>query len=235
MATSITSILLLFVISLLDERVFVCGIDEGDFDYDALPGTQHEFKIEVKAGDEDCFAQKVALGAVFHVQYEVLRGGDRTIRMIVIDPSLKTIQHEDSKSEGFINHKATMEGYHHVCIDNTHSRFSGKLVYIHIVTYIMEEWAKYMEEIQSVSLTVQNFSRSLTDVQTSVDTVRFHQSESRMHVVRDWYLAIGNNKHIMYWSIFQISIIMMTSVFQIFCLRRLFSTTAVTPSQKPRA
>ncbi|XP_062588057.1 transmembrane emp24 domain-containing protein 5-like [Saccostrea cucullata] len=236
MAASITSILLLFVTSLMNEGTrFVCGIDEGDFDYDALPGTTHEFKIEVKAGEEDCFAQMVALGAVFHVQYEVLRGGDRTIRMIAIDPSLKTIQIEDPKSEGFISYKATMEGYHHVCMDNTHSRFSGKIVYIYIVTYIMEEWAKYMEEIQSISLTAQNFSRTLTDVQTSIDIVRFHQSESRMHVVRDWYLAIGNNKHIMYWSIFQISVIIMTSVFQIFCLRRLFRTTAVTPSQKPRA
>ena len=77
--------------------------------------------------------------------------------------------------------------------------------------------------------------RSLVEVQTSIDAVRFHQSESRMHVVRDWYLATGNNNHIMYWSIFQIGVILVTSFFQVFCLRRLFRTTAVTPTSKPRA
>lgn len=159
----------------------------------------------------------------------------------------------------------SVTGYFQVCLDNTPYRFSGKLVYIYIVTYIMEEWAQYMEEIQSVSLTAQNFSvsknslmnkqdvffkhtfnrrtndaslffqRSLTEVQTSIDAVKFHQSESRMHVIRDWYLATGNNQHIMYWSIFQISVIIVTSFFQVFCLRRLFRTTAVTPTSKPRA
>nr|XP_022339506.1 transmembrane emp24 domain-containing protein 5-like [Crassostrea virginica] len=220
---------------ILSGGLTVSGTADGDFDYDALPGTQHEFKVQVNAGREECFAQKVALGAVFHVQYEVLRGGDRAIDMVVIDPSPNVVQYESAKTEGYITHKATTEGYYKVCIDNTPYRFTGKLVYIYIVTYVIEEWAQYMEEIQSVSLTAQNFSRSLVEVQTSIDAVRFHQSESRMHVVRDWYLATGNNNHIMYWSIFQIGVILVTSFFQVFCLRRLFRTTAVTPSSKPRA
>lgn len=56
-----------------------------------------------------------------------------------------------------------MAGYYKVCIDNTPYRFTGKLVYIYIVTYVIEEWAQYMEEIQSVSLTAQNFSVSSAD------------------------------------------------------------------------
>lgn len=236
MSASLTLISLGFTFWTLNIGNFtVSGTADGDFDYDALPGTQHEFKVQVNAGKEECFAQKVALGAVFHVQYEVLRGGDRAIDVVVIDPDIKVTEHDASKTEGHITFKATKEGYFQVCLDNTPYRFSGKLVYIYIVTYIMEEWAQYMEEIQSVSLTAQNFSRSLTEVQTSIDAVKFHQSESRMHVIRDWYLATGNNQHIMYWSIFQISVIIVTSFFQVFCLRRLFRTTAVTPTSKPRA
>lgn len=55
-------------------------------------------------------------------------------------------------------------GYFQVCIDNTPYRFSAKLVYIYIVTYIMEEWAQYVEEIQSISLTAQNFSVNITSL-----------------------------------------------------------------------
>lgn len=72
MAVSLTLITLGFAFWILSTGDFiVSGTADGDFDYDALPGTQHEFKVQVNAGKEECFAQKVALGAVFHVQYEV--------------------------------------------------------------------------------------------------------------------------------------------------------------------
>lgn len=72
MSASLTLISLGFTFWTLNMGDFtVSGTADGDFDYDALPGTQHEFKVQVNAGKEECFAQKVALGAVFHVQYEV--------------------------------------------------------------------------------------------------------------------------------------------------------------------
>lgn len=45
--------------------------DEDDFDFDGLPGTNHEFKLEVGAGSEDCFFQKLKKGANFYVSFEV--------------------------------------------------------------------------------------------------------------------------------------------------------------------
>lgn len=72
MAASLTLISLGFTFWTFNIGYFtVLATADGDFDYDALPGTQHEFKVQVNAGKEECFAQKVALGAVFHVQYEV--------------------------------------------------------------------------------------------------------------------------------------------------------------------
>lgn len=49
------------------------SLPDFEFDFDALPGTQHEFKIVVKAGKEECFVQKVAQGANLHIQFEVIR------------------------------------------------------------------------------------------------------------------------------------------------------------------
>lgn len=72
MAASLTLISLGFTLWTLNIGYFtVSATADKDFDYDALPGTQHEFKVQVNAGKEECFAQKVALGAVLHVQYEV--------------------------------------------------------------------------------------------------------------------------------------------------------------------
>ena len=41
---------------------------------------------------------------------QVLRGGDRAIDMVVIDPSPNVVQYESAKTEGYITHKATTEG-----------------------------------------------------------------------------------------------------------------------------
>ena len=49
----------------------VRGMITDDFDFDGLPGSSHEFKIEVLPGKEECFIQKVARGARLHVAFEV--------------------------------------------------------------------------------------------------------------------------------------------------------------------
>ena len=38
---------------------------------------------------------------------------------------------------------------------------SSKLVYVYLVTYVEEEWAKYRQEIEDVQLTVVNFTVSI--------------------------------------------------------------------------
>lgn len=41
---------------------------------------------------------------------QVLRGGDRAIDVVVIDPDIKVTEHDASKTEGHITFKATKEG-----------------------------------------------------------------------------------------------------------------------------
>jgi hypothetical protein len=61
------------------------------------------------------------------------------------------------------------------------------------------------------------------------------QAGSRKHLITDWYLIKGNNSFIQYWSILACFVIMCTSGFQAYFLRRLFNTKNVTPTDKPRA
>ena len=42
-----------------------------DFDFDGLPGVTYEFKVEVHAGHEQCFYQRVKQGARLHISYQV--------------------------------------------------------------------------------------------------------------------------------------------------------------------
>ncbi|XP_062574704.1 transmembrane emp24 domain-containing protein 6-like [Saccostrea cucullata] len=206
-----------------------------DFSFDGLPGAQHEFKIEVPASQEECFVQRVAQNANLYASFEVLRGGDRIVDFYVKDGYNNTIKEIIYKSEGSIEYTAPVTGNYQICVQNIHSRFLSKLVYIYIVTVVEEEWTKYVAEIEGLHTTVQNFTTSISEVQKSIDQVRLHQATSRMNVIKDWYLLTGNNAYVMYWSVFQIVSILATSCFQVYFVRKLFNIPNVTPSFKPRA
>lgn len=206
-----------------------------DFDFDGIPGANHEFKIEVAAGSEECFYQKVPKGGNIHINYEVLKGGDRLLDVYVKDPDFQIIDSHISKSDGTIEKPVEREGIYTLCLDNTYSRYMSRLVYVYLVTFVVEEWTNYVKEIQGLSGTVNNFTQSITDVQTAINDVKTHQAHSRMNVIKDWYLITGNNSYVMKWSILQCVVIFFTYGMTTYFVRRLFRTPVVTPTAKPRA
>ena len=79
-------------------------------------------------------------------------------------------------------------------------------------------------------------------LQTSLDNVRKLLSQSKtlqavnkMHQLTDWYNINGNYVYIARWSVFTCVVIVITSCVQLIFVRRLFSTSSVTPNAKPRA
>lgn len=79
------------------------------------------------------------------------------------------------------------------------------------------------------------FQNSLSSVQKSISTMFRFQANTRMEIVRDWYLVMGNMKYVGYWSIAQCVVIVTSAVAQVYFLRKLFEVKNVTPSAKPRA
>ncbi|CAC5381917.1 TMED6 [Mytilus coruscus] len=152
--------LLTFINVLKSEQVL--DKQNEDFDFDGLPGVSYEFKVEVNAGDEQCFYQKIAQGARLYVSFEALRGGDRLIDVILRDPNMEILDSQIDQTEGSLEHETTVEGIYTICIDNTASMsryfYGSKRIYFYMGTYITAEWDKYIEEIEGVHLTVSNFT-----------------------------------------------------------------------------
>ncbi|VDH99187.1 Hypothetical predicted protein [Mytilus galloprovincialis] len=172
-----------------------------DFDFDGLPGVTYEFKIEVYSGREQCFYQKIANGATLHLSFEVLRGSDKLVDVVIWDPNNNQVDAKHSVTSGYFENKITFEGIYTICIDNFVSRnmYGSKLIYFYMMTYIMSDWYQYQKEIESVSSTVTNFTRTVTSVQNSIEAVKQHQTHIRMNVVKDNYFIRGNNDYISWW------------------------------------
>ncbi|KAK3599621.1 hypothetical protein CHS0354_035864, partial [Potamilus streckersoni] len=213
----------------------VLGEETDEFDFDGLPGVQQEFKLEVGAGREECLYQKIRDGANLHVSYEVLRGGDRNVNVFLKSPNNMIIDSRINNPDGAFERAAAETGDYSICIDNTLSRFSSKLVYFYMVTYVTSEWEKYIKELDDVQVAVSSFTTSINSVEFSINEVLKYQAGTRMQLIKDWYLITGNNSYIQYWSILHCAIFITTSVFQVYFVRRLFRSTNVTPTAKPRA
>ncbi|XP_071116277.1 transmembrane emp24 domain-containing protein 5-like [Haliotis cracherodii] len=222
----------LFLVS--TETVLGEKVDD-EFDFDGLPGVQHEFKFEIAAGREECFFQRAAKGAKLHVSYEVLRGGDRNIDFFLKDPYFNVVDAYYMKTDGAVEKDIIEPGIYQVCFDNTQSRFGSKLVFFYLVTFVMEQWSKYVMEVTEIQGLASNFSASLSDVEISLNEVKKHQMSSRLNVIRDWYLIMGNNRYVGYWSVAQCAVVVVAAACQVYFLRRLFTVPVVTSSSKPRA
>ncbi|KAK6176529.1 hypothetical protein SNE40_014796 [Patella caerulea] len=237
MALSILWVVLtVFVIN--NDNGIVCedvlGEITDDFDFDGIPGATHEFKVEIFSGAEECFYLKIASGAKLHVSFEVLTPHE-IIDFYFKDPYNMIIESLLYKGNGGIEHDINVEGIYSICLDNTFTSYTSKIVYIYIVTFIPEEWAKYVNEIGELHGLAENYTELLSGVQLSITEMKRLQAQSRFNVVKDWYLIKSNNEYIKTWSIAQSIIIVATSLFTVFFVRRLFKTEAVTPTSKPRA
>ncbi|KAL3861728.1 hypothetical protein ACJMK2_007752 [Sinanodonta woodiana] len=213
----------------------VLGVETEAFDFDGNPVTRYGFQVQVDAGKEDCFYQKIRAGSSLAVTYRVLQGGDLNVNGFLKGLNHTIIDSITNKPEGDFQTVVLETGDYSICIDNTLSRFSSRSVYIHLVTYIPSEWAQYVRELEEVHVTVARFTESINSVENSTNQVLNYQTITRMDYAWDFFWAARNRTYVQYWAILHCAIFIITSVFQVYFVRRLFRYVNVTPTAKPRA
>ncbi|KAI0220129.1 Transmembrane emp24 domain-containing protein 1 [Lamellibrachia satsuma] len=209
--------------------------DDYEFDFDGLPGVNHEFKMEVPAGSRECFYQSMKTDAFLQVAFHVLRGADLNVDFAIMKPDGSILREFTWTSEGTANEKIEQEGVYALCIDNTISRFSGKLVDLYLSTYVVSDWHAFGRSVEEFTISVKTVRTSLDNVRNFLSQSRTMQAVSKQHQTTDWYNIRSNNAYVSRWSVFTCVVIVVTSCVQVYFVRRLFSTSNVTPSSKPRA
>ncbi|CAN7987353.1 hypothetical protein HPB47_024358 [Ixodes persulcatus] len=199
-------------------------------------GTSFEFKLHVDAGKEECFYQNVEAGASVYVAYQVLRGGDGQAGFAVRHPNGQhVLPYQWRPSAEYEETSATTTGFYQLCIDNSMSHFAAKLVSLYFNSFKRDKWESYVQEIEALGVTVNNFTDVLQKVDGQVGEMLKYQDQNRRHMAKDWYIVDGNNRYVQYWSLAQCAIVVLTSTIQVYFVRKLFEVKNVTPTSKPRA
>jgi len=72
-------------------------------------------------------------------------------------------------------------------------------------------------------------------VSENTNTVLKMTSVTRGHMLMDWYTIRANHKSVQLWSIALCVVIVASSAFQVFFVRRMFSGSGAQSTVKPRA
>lgn len=199
-------------------------------------GVSFEFKLHVDAGKEECFYQNVEPGASVYVAYQVLRGGDGQAGFAVRHPNGNhVLPYQWRPSAEYEEAASTTGGFYELCIDNSMSHFAAKLVSLYFNSFKRDKWESYVQELEALGVTVNNFTDTLQKVDGQVGEMLKYQDQNRRHLARDWYIVDGNNRYVQYWSLAQCVVIVATSALQVYFVRKLFEVKNVTPTCKPRA
>lgn len=127
-------------------------------------------------------------------------------------------------------------GFYQLCIDNTLSRFASKLVSLYVAAFKRDEWEQYIEELNSHEVTVANFTNSLQNVDQNIGVMLKCLDHSRRQMSHDWYVVEGNHSYVQLWSIAQCIVIIISSVTQVYFVKKLFLDNDATGGKfKPRA
>ncbi|XP_064459264.1 transmembrane emp24 domain-containing protein 5-like [Ornithodoros turicata] len=225
---------LLAVVSVL--VVSVIEISADSYISDSSLGTSFEFKLHVDAGREECFYQNVEAGASVYVAFQVLRGGDGQAGFAVRHPNGNhVLPYQWKPSAEYEETSAPHGGFYELCIDNSLSHFAAKVVSLYFNSFKRDKWEAYVQEIEALGVTVDNFTAVLQNVDGRVGEILKYSDQNRRQLAKDWYVVDSNNRYVQNWSLAQCVVIIATSAVQVYFVRKLFEVKKVTPTSKPRA
>ncbi|CAH2101557.1 unnamed protein product [Euphydryas editha] len=194
---------------------------------------EKDMTFTIQAGRMDCFYQKVSLNEVIDVEYQVIDAshGELDISFQLTDPVGRMIVTDYKKPENGHRHKSIHEGDYRFCFDNTFSTFSEKTVFFDLMIENEESNEKDYDDDKEMELgndaetylmRVSDISESVTKIKDNVSAARRLQEFLSAHEARDRNLAEDMCSRVMSRSLFQIILMLVVGITQVYFLKSLF-------------
>ncbi|XP_053368586.1 transmembrane emp24 domain-containing protein 3 [Clarias gariepinus] len=177
-----------------------------------------ELTFELPDNEKQCFYEEIEEGVTFHVDYQVIAGGNYDVDCFVTDPLNNALYDERKKQYDSFTHTTAMKGVYKVCFSNEFSTFSHKTVYLDFRAGEQERLLPGMSsptaltQIESTCLSIHEILKVVADTQTKY---RLREAQDRLR-------AEDLNLRVSYWSIGEAVIICMVSIGQVLMLKSFF-------------
>lgn len=196
------------------------------------------FTISVGPGTSECFFQSVKSGEILEIEYQVIDSsygpggnfarGELNINFQLFSPTGGVIISESQKEDAIHRHDVTETGDYKICLDNKHSRFNSKMVYLEV--YIDPKDDNDDSNWENIDTMPElTYNDSMEIIKTRVSKLRDHlqqiehyQAQKRANEARDRNLQEHNFNTVNTFSIVSIVVMLIVGFIQVVMVRSLF-------------
>ncbi|GIY63957.1 transmembrane emp24 domain-containing protein 3 [Caerostris darwini] len=178
-----------------------------------------ELTFELDESEKQCFHEAIEQGVQSVVDFQVLDGGKYDVDVTLEAPTGQIIFRGIKKQADTYSWKADTSGVYTVCFSNEFSTFSHKLVYMDFEVGDekplpgLEEHLPQMTKMETSSVNIHEHLNTIVDYQTHH---RLVESKGRKY-------AEELCDHVMYWSILEAFVIILSALCQIVVLKGFFT------------
>ncbi|XP_060796426.1 transmembrane emp24 domain-containing protein 3 [Neoarius graeffei] len=183
-----------------------------------------ELTFELPDNENQCFYEELEEGVTFHVDFQVIAGGNYDVDCFVTDPMNNVLYEERKKQYDSFTHTTAMKGVYQVCFGNEFSTFSHKTVYLDFRSgeeeQLLPDMAKptALTQLESTCISIHEILKVVSDTQTKY----------RLREAQDRIRAEDLSARVSYWSIGEALIICVVSIGQVFMLKSFFKEVKTT-------
>ncbi|KHJ45118.1 hypothetical protein D918_04422 [Trichuris suis] len=196
-------------------------------------GREESFSIVIPASRLQCFFESVREDnfTTMVFDYQVLYGGDLDINVLVLDPKADVVAQDTRKSEGSYQIELHMKGDYQICFDNTFSYQTAKTVFFQVELLRADGTTddfgvSALNDPTGIVTHVGLFSEVLKErlqrLRQKLTAAERFQALARAHETRDRLLMDEKLNRVNFWSMFNMSSLLIVGGLQIYIIRSLF-------------
>ncbi len=191
----------------------------------------NSFKFRVPAGWYECFYEEFDSSKDERIElyYEVVKGGGFDIKISVSSPEDVPIIPASIERRGHIPQiNADVNGPYRICLDNTFSSVSDKVVYLNIIVHEKSDGvsptfsSKVQNEDDNATNSILLMDASLYHIRQTLRNVSMVQRHLLTRNSRHLETAESNEDRVFVWSLIETIIILTVSMLQVYIVRYLF-------------
>ncbi|XP_072275977.1 transmembrane emp24 domain-containing protein 5 [Pyxicephalus adspersus] len=187
-----------------------------------------DFTFTLPAGQKECFFQPMKKDATLEIEYQVLDGASLDVDFYLVSPDGDIVLAETRQSDG-VHTVETIDGDYEFCFDNTFSRLSEKVIFFELILDHMnelqndqEDWKNYVVGADSLDMKLEDILESINSVKGRLGKSLQIQTLLKAFEARDRNIQESNFDRVTFWSLVNLSVMVVVSVIQVYLLRSLF-------------
>ncbi|XP_050521230.1 transmembrane emp24 domain-containing protein 2-like [Daktulosphaira vitifoliae] len=191
------------------------------------------YYLTVDAQHEECFFEKVSLGSVMTLTYEVSEGGFLDIDVTVVDPDGKMIHDQSGESSGKFSINTAKTGSYKYCFSNIFSTKTSKVLLFNmeVVEPENEDVDTEKKDKHPILTTIgeeeKKIASMLRMLRGGLTRAKYEQQYLNIRDKMHRSINESTNTRLVIWAFLQAFFLLSMTVGQIYYIKRFFEVSRV--------